>query len=106
MALKMEDTAMSNNSTTLSTRDQIFASLEVAGKIVATVKKSNFSTINEVVKLTCAMAGEFMGLARLNIRNMSQGWTMTLSLATRQTSKPLTTASAPISSYKQASLFS
>ena len=94
---------MSNTSTTLSTSDQIFATLEVGGKIMASVSKNNFSTINDVVRFIYSIAGRFMGLARLSIRNMTQGWTMNLALASR----PSHTAhlGARPSQYYQASLF-
>ena len=41
---------MNYTSTSLSVNDQIFATLEVGGKIMATVNKSNFSNINDIVR--------------------------------------------------------
>lgn len=94
---------MSNTSTTISTSDQIFATLEVGGKIMASVSKNNFSTINDVVRFICSITGRFIGLARLSIRNMTQGWTMNLALASRPShTAPL---GARPSQYYQASLF-
>ena len=101
----MEDIIMSNTRTSLSTSDQIFATLEVGGKVMATVCKNNFASIDEVVRFIYAMAGKFMGLARLNIRNKTQGWTMNLALASR-ISKPCTPShAASFGQYRQASLF-
>jgi hypothetical protein len=94
---------MSNTATTLSRNDQIFATLEVGGKIMASVSKSNFTTINDVVRFICSIAGRFMGLARLSIRNKTQGWTMNMALASRPTHTVQLTA--PASQYYQASLF-
>lgn len=99
----MEDTIMNNTATTLSRNDQIFATLEVGGKIMASICKSNFSTINDVVRFICSIAGRFMGLARLNIRNKTQGWTMNMALASRP-SQPVHLTARP-SQYYQASLF-
>ncbi|MBR5087327.1 MAG: hypothetical protein IKX31_10025 [Muribaculaceae bacterium] len=99
----MEDKIMNYTATSLSTSDQIFATLEVGGKIMASVSKSNFANINDVVRFTCSIAGKFMGLARLSIRNMTQGWTMNMALASRA-SQPARLTASP-SHYYQASLF-
>ena len=104
---------MNKVTASLSVTDQIFATLEVGGKIVASVSKSNFATINEIIRFVSAMAGRFMGLARLNIRNKSQGWSMHLSLASKQHAPQVTPHSqshiavAPVrpAQYRQASLF-
>ncbi|MBR6490030.1 MAG: hypothetical protein IKT03_05785 [Muribaculaceae bacterium] len=80
----MEDKIMNYNTATLSISDQIFATLEVGGKVIANVCKSNFANINEVVQFICSVAGKFMGLAKLNIRNKTQGWSMNMALAFNQ----------------------
>ena len=72
---------MSNTRTSLSTSDQIFATLVVGGKVMASVSKTNFSSVEDVVRFICAMAGKFMGLAKLNIRNKTQGWSLDMALA-------------------------
>ncbi len=96
---------MSNTRTSLSTSDQIFATLEVGGKVMASVSKSNFSSVEDIVRFIYSMAGRFMGLARLSIRNKTQGWTMNLALASRQNQpRPAYSAALP-SQYRQASLF-
>lgn len=96
---------MNYNATSLSITDEILASLEVGGKTVASISKSNFSSINDIVRFIYAMAGRFMGLARLNIRNKTQGWSMNLALASRQ-SAPQHTLHTPLPcQYRQASLF-
>ena len=96
---------MSNTRTSLSTSDQIFATLEVGGKIMASVSKSNFSSIDDVVRFIYSIAGRFMGLARLSIRNKTQGWTMNMALAARQNQPRPAYAAAMPSQYRQASLF-
>lgn len=96
---------MNYNATSLSITDEILASLEVGGKTVASISKSNFSSINDIVRFICAMAGRFMGLARLNIRNKTQGWSMNLALASSQrTPQPALHTPLP-NQYRQASLF-
>ena len=107
----MEDKTMNTNSTSLSIGDQIFATLEVGGKTVASVYKTNFATINDIVRFVGAVAGRFMGLARLHIRNKTQGWTMNLSLASlapRATGREQSWkgAASPVSpsQYRQATL--
>ena len=96
---------MNNSTTTLSTSDQIFATLEVGGHTMASVCKSNFSSIDDIVKFISSMAGRFMGLARLNIRNKTQGWSMNMALATRMPQPRPAYPSAMPSQYYQASLF-
>lgn len=96
---------MNTNATSLSLTDQIFATLEVGGKTVASVSKSNFATINDIVRFICAIAGRFMGLARLKIRNKTQGWTVNMSLASRQHVPQPSLHTASPNQYHQASLF-
>ena len=96
---------MNYNATSLSVNDQIFATLEVGGKTVASISKSNFSSINDIVRFVCAIAGRFMGLARLNIRNKTQGWAMNLSLASRQSAPRPSFHAAMPAQHRQASLF-
>lgn len=96
---------MNYNATSLSVNDQIFATLEVGGKTVASICKSNFSSVNDIVRFICAMAGRFMGLARLNIRNKTQGWAMNLALASHQSVPRPSFQTALPNQYRQASLF-
>ncbi len=98
---------MNNNATSLSINDLIFATLEVGGKTMASVSKTNFSSIDDIVRFIYAIAGRFMGLARLNIRNKTQGWTMNLALASHQRApRPSFHTALPAAQYRQASLFS
>ncbi len=95
---------MKKTATTLMIGDQIFATLMLGGKTLVSVCKSNFATIDEVVKFITSAAGRFMGLAQLSIRNKTQGWTTNIALTT--TAAPMR-HSAPQSpaAYRQASLF-
>lgn len=96
---------MNITSTSLSATDQIFATLEVGGRTMASVCKNNFSTVDDIVRVICAMAGRFMGLARLNIRNKTQGWSMNMALASSQPTNNPSLQYALASQYRQASLF-
>ena len=96
---------MNKTRTSLSTSDQIFATLEVGGKVMASVSKSNFSSIEDIVRFIYSVAGRFMGLARLSIRNKTQGWTMNMALASRQNQPRSAYAAALPGQYRQASLF-
>ncbi|MBO4721690.1 MAG: hypothetical protein J5629_02025 [Muribaculaceae bacterium] len=96
---------MNNNATSLSLNDQIFATLMVGGKVLASVCRNNFANINDVVRFICTNAGRFMGLAQLNIRNKTQGWSMNLALSSRKSIPQPSFHTAKASQYRQASLF-
>lgn len=95
---------MNNTATTLSASDQVFATLMLGGKTLVSVCKSNFNSIDDIVRFITSSAGKFMGLAQLNIRNKTQGWAMNMSLATTPV-HPLRRVSQPAANYRQASLF-
>lgn len=97
---------MGSTSASISSSDQIFATLIAGGRVVASVSRSNFASINEIVRFVCSAAGRFMGLASLSIRNKSQGWTINMSLAGRQgDSLGTRNAGGVAARYRQASLF-
>lgn len=68
----------------LAASDMIYATLEAGGNVLAKLCKANFSSIDEVVRQLTALAGRYFGLARLRIRNMTQGWNINLSVASRR----------------------
>ncbi len=105
MRKKMEDIIMNITSTSLSTSDMIYATLEVGGRTLASVSKSNFTTTDDIVRFICAIAGRFMGLARLNIRNKTQGWSMNMALASTHPAQHTSLQHAMPNNYRQASLF-
>lgn len=72
----------------VSASDQIVAQLEVNGHVLARVSNRNFRDIDEVVGMIQALAGKFLGLARLTIRNQTQGWSKVMTLATRRCAAP------------------
>lgn len=69
-----------NNSCTLAATDQVMATLTGTKGILASVNKCNFTSINDVVRFVMAIAGRFAGLATLNIRNRTQGWSLNMAL--------------------------
>ena len=96
---------MNITATSLSTSDQIFATLQVGGKTMASVCKTNFASIDDIIRFIYSIAGKFMGLARLNIRNKTQGWTINMALASQQQhARPAYSTALPYQ-YRQASLF-
>ncbi len=94
-----------NNTKTLSINDQIFATLIVGGKVVLNLCRSNFASINDVVRFICSNAGRFMGLAQLNIRNKTQGWSVNMAIASQPTTSRPALRTAQPAQYRQASLF-
>lgn len=76
----------------LNTTDEVMATLEAQGSIVASVQKRNFATVDDVVRFVLSLAGKFMGLGKLTIRNKTQGWNMVMSLAMR---RPVLTPAIP-----------
>ncbi|MGM9804396.1 MAG: hypothetical protein ACI308_09500 [Muribaculaceae bacterium] len=73
----------------LDKSDNIFASLTIDGRPVASINRSNFCSLSEVVKLMYHIAGQFAGMARLLIRNQSQGWSTTLPLSSNKPASKL-----------------
>lgn len=78
------------NATTnqIAANDQIVATLEINGKTIARVTRDGFTGIEDVVRTLKALAGGFIGLARVNIRNKSRGWNVLKALVSRNTPTP------------------
>jgi hypothetical protein len=72
-----------NTFNNIKTTDQVIATLESNGKILARISNRNFANINEVVKLITTTVGHYWGLAKLTIRNRTQGWSMSMALSSR-----------------------
>ena len=72
-----------NFNQTMSPSDLIMASLECNGKELVRFSQNNFSSIDEVVRAAFSAAGHFAGLARLTVRNATQGWSRAIALASR-----------------------
>lgn len=68
--------------------DEVFATLECNGRILANVRATQFSSVDEVVGYIYATAGAFSGLGRLTVRNRTQGWCQMVPVA-RMARRPL-----------------
>lgn len=72
----------------VSCGDRICASLECNGRRLASVNGSNFSSLAEVKSALLEMAGRYVGMAVLTVRNCTQGWRDVTALATMR--RPVT----------------
>lgn len=66
----------------ISRNDYIMANLTWNGQTMASLAKDNFSSIEDVIKLISTMAGKCFGLAKLSIRNKTQGWSVNMAIST------------------------
>lgn len=73
-----------NSVNNLTTSDEILASIEINGSNLASFRRFNFNSIDEVVRSILSMAGNFVGLAKLNIRNKTQGWNMIMGVTSHR----------------------
>lgn len=65
----------------ISANDQVLATLEANGRVLASINKCNFKNVDDVIRFVSAMAGQFWGLAKLTIRNRTQGWSLNVAVA-------------------------
>ena len=61
--------------------DKICASLECNGRRLASVNGTGFSSLEAVKRVLMDLAGRFVGMAVLNVRNCTQGWRNVTALA-------------------------
>ena len=66
--------------------DDIYASLMIDGRTVASFSRRNFNNLGEVIKLMYHIAGQFAGMARMLVRNQSKGWSTILPLTSNASS--------------------
>lgn len=76
--------AISTANRNIAPSDQVMATLVGRNGILATVNKSNFASLNDVVRFVMALAGRFAGMAQLTVRNRTQGWSVNMALAAPQ----------------------
>lgn len=74
---------MSTFYTPVCATDTIVATLEFNGRTLARINRADFTSMNDVISQLRHLAGSFIGLARLSIRNCTQGWSRTIALASR-----------------------
>lgn len=73
--------------------DRICATLECNGRRLASVNGSNFNSLEAVRRALLDLAGRYVGMAVLTVRNCTQGWRDVTALATmRRAAAPIPTA--------------
>ena len=63
-----------NINNTVNCGDQICATLECNGRRLASVNGSDFPSLEAVKRALLGMAGRYVGMAVITVRNCSQGW--------------------------------
>ena len=76
--------------------DEMMATLEAQGGVLASVQKHNFTSVDDVVRFVMSLAGKFVGLGKLTIRNKTQGWRIVMSLAVKRPSLSLAGVGMPM----------
>ena len=62
--------------------DKIIATLECKGRRLATVNGTGYSSLEGVKRALLELAGHFVGMAIITVRNCTQGWRDVAALAT------------------------
>lgn len=74
---------MNNNITNIvKCGDRICATLECNGRRLASVNGTNFNSLEAVKRVLLELAGRYVGMAVLTVRNCTQGWRDVTALAT------------------------
>lgn len=60
----------------ISHTDRMHARLSLRNEIVTEFTRENFSSLSSLLAAVRAKVPHLSGLARLNVRNMSRGWTL------------------------------
>ena len=71
-----------NISNIVNCGDKICATLECNGRRLASINGMNFTSLEAVKRALLDMAGRYVGLAVLTVRNCTQGWRDVTALAT------------------------
>ena len=66
--------------------DRICATLECNGRRLASVNGTHFSCLDDVKRALLDLAGRYVGMAILTVRNCTQGWRDVSALATMRRS--------------------
>ena len=90
---------MNNINNIVNCGDKICATLESNGKCLASVNGNGFTGIDAVKRALLDLAGHYVGMAVLTVRNCTQGWRDVTALATMRrpvfTPRPAAVASTP-----------
>ena len=75
-------TMKKNNINIVNCGDKIMATLDCNGRRLASVNGTNFSSLEDVKRALIALAGRYVGMAVLTVRNCTCGWRDVTALAT------------------------
>ena len=80
-----------NDNRSMTLTDVVLATFECNGRQLATLNSAGFVSLDQVVRHLSGQVGRFAGLARVTVRNKSQGWMTCVPLAcsTRRRSLPI-----------------
>jgi hypothetical protein len=86
-----------NISNIVNLGDRIFATLECGGRRLASVNGMDFASLDAVKRALLNLAGTYMGMAVITVRNCTRGWRDVTTLATmrRPVSLAAVSAAAP-----------
>lgn len=79
--------------------DKIYAVLTIDGETVVKFSDNCFGSLRDVISAVFMAAGRFVGVARLLIRNQSEGWNVSMPLASNAGTQPR--VSAPVAANGQ-----
>ena len=79
--------------------DKIYAVLTIDGETVVKFSDNCFGSLRDVISAVFRAAGRFVGVARLLIRNQSEGWNVSMPLASNAGAQPR--VSAPVAANGQ-----
>ena len=66
---------------TVAMSDQLLMTVSINGATTLNCAGSGFASLDDVLSYVRERVGNFMGLARVNVRNKTQGWSRMLSLS-------------------------
>jgi len=72
-----------NDNKLIQASDQIVATLELKGRVLASVCSGDFRSIADIANCIFSQVGDFSGLAKLTVRNRTQGWRVERPMARR-----------------------
>ena len=70
-----------NISNTVAMSDQLLMTVNINGATTFNCSGTGFSSLDEVLTYVRQQVGNFVGLARVSVRNKTQGWSRMLSLS-------------------------
>ena len=71
-----------NSNNIVNTGDRIIATLECNGRRIASINGMNFNSLDSVKRALLELAGHYVGVALLTVRNCTRGWRDVTALAT------------------------